>query len=324
MFTSSKMEELAARLVAERGITPSTASGYIRILYALNGKQAFKNINFLKKTADIDAIMAPYAESTKKTMLAAIVSCLSTQPKGFGAASKHYLGGMNEAIKSASEAPKHVKSTKQTENWIAWKDVMEKQTALEAVIAPLYKKKTLTETEFNQLQHAVILGLYTYSEPRRNKDFLDMRIVASAPPDVTDANWLDLKANQFVFNVYKTAKHHGVQKFPIPADFQPLLKAYIRFHPVWNGPARKAIQKQATGCPFLVHYDGTEFTAQNAITRILNKILGRNAGSSILRHSFLTSKYGDELLDMKATADKMGHSVSQQREYVLTEDAPDA
>ena len=323
MFTQSIMELLAERLVAERGVTPNTAASYIRILFALNGKVAFKNINFLKKTAAIDALLEPYAESTRKTMLAAIVSCISTQPKGFGVAQKHYLGGMNDAIRTASAAPKHVKSTKQTDNWIDWKDVMAKQASLEEAVAPFAKKKTITESEFNQLLQAVLLGLYTYSEPRRNKDFLDMRIVASAPTE-SGANWLDLKTNQFIFNVYKTAKYHGVQRFPIPAEYQSLLKMYLRFHPVWNGPDRKAVQKRPDGCPFLVFADGDAFTAQNTITRMLNKILGRNAGSSILRHSFLTSKYGDELADMKETADRMGHTVGQQRDYVLTEDAPDS
>jgi hypothetical protein len=39
----------------------------------------------------------------------------------------------------------------------------------------------------------------------------------------------------------------------------------------------------------------------------------------MLRHIFLTNKYGDTLKEMEDDASAMGHSVSQQREYVKEE-----
>jgi hypothetical protein len=52
---------------------------------------------------------------------------------------------------------------------------------------------------------------------------------------------------------------------------------------------------------------------------MLNKVFGKKVGSSMLRHIYLSGKYGNELEEMKKDAEAMGHSVSQQKEYILKE-----
>ena len=37
----------------------------------------------------------------------------------------------------------------------------------------------------------------------------------------------------------------------------------------------------------------------------------------MLRHIFLTSKYGDNIKEMEQDAKDMGHSVEQQKDYVV-------
>jgi hypothetical protein len=68
--------------------------------------------------------------------------------------------------------------------------------------------------------------------------------------------------------------------------------------------------------PFLVYYNGSLFNKVNCITRILNKTFGKSVGSSMLRHIFLTNKYGDVIEEQKEDAKAMGHSLEQQKDYV--------
>jgi hypothetical protein len=69
---------------------------------------------------------------------------------------------------------------------------------------------------------------------------------------------------------------------------------------------------------FLVYADGEPVSQLNAITRILNSALGKGTGSSKLRHAYLTDKYGKLSEEQAEDAEKMGHSVAQQKEYIYT------
>jgi integrase len=60
-------------------------------------------------------------------------------------------------------------------------------------------------------------------------------------------------------------------------------------------------------------------TTVNVITRILNKLFGKNIGSSMLRHSYLSKKYGKVLEEMAEDADLMAHDDSTQKTYIRTE-----
>jgi predicted PP-loop superfamily ATPase len=57
---------------------------------------------------------------------------------------------------------------------------------------------------------------------------------------------------------------------------------------------------------------------QPKINLILNNVFGRNIGSSMLRHIFLTQKYGDiDLSEIRKTTEEMGNSeVERTLKYV--------
>jgi len=63
----------------------------------------------------------------------------------------------------------------------------------------------------------------------------------------------------------------------------------------------------------LVEASGEPLVAVNAITRILNKIFGKKVGSSMLRHIFVTDKYGGVKKEQIKDALAMGHSVAEQQ-----------
>jgi integrase len=136
-----------------------------------------------------------------------------------------------------------------------------------------------------------------------------MLVVKNWRPSMSEEfNYYDMKGRRFIFNQYKTAKRYGQQIEDLPSELVDALNLYVKFHP---------LRKQAS-FPLLVNYMGEELHPVNGITRALNKIFGKNLGSSMLRHIFLTEKYGGSKVDEKEEdARKMAHSVAvQQAIYV--------
>jgi hypothetical protein len=53
------------------------------------------------------------------------------------------------------------------------------------------------------------------------------------------------------------------------------------------------------------------------MTRVLNKVFNRKLGCSMLRHIYLSDKYGEESKDMKQDAIDMGTSIPTiQNQYI--------
>jgi len=304
------MLNLAKDLKEKKGVVDSTANAYIRAMFLLNGKQPFKNLTFLKKTDAVEDIVKDYADNTIKLIYSSIVSVLSlfkekpAYKKVYNFYYEKMMGKAKEMKDAGAESSD--KTEKQKENWISWEEVKEKGDALGSAVAGFGKKRTITEQEFETLLHYTILALYTETQPRRNQDYLDMMVVKSMPKNA-DHNYLVItkgKPSKFIFNVYKTAKKYGQQTLDIPPTLAEILKLYLKFHP----------QKKQTPHNFLVSYDGSPIVAQNAITRVLNKVFGKKVGSSMLRHIFLSTKY--DIKEMEKDASAMGHSIEEQKKYM--------
>jgi len=317
MQTNEFMIDLA-KCLAEAGKAESTSASYIRNLYQLNGKKPFKNLTFLKKTDEIVERINTYAVSTQKTLYATICSVLSTKcsdVKSFKKVYDYYYGKMMEMSKDAREvASKNEKTEKQKENWIEWSEVEKIHNDLQEEIAKF--GKILTPANYEKLLQYVILSLYTDIAPRRNQDYLQMYIVkkySDAMPN--DKNYLDMSSHRFIFNVYKTARKSGQQTKDIPENLWSSIMKYLEYHPLYKGLAKRKNEP----VKFLVFHDGSPMTVVNAITRILNKVFGKKIGSSMLRHLYLSSKYGALLEEQKKDAMDMGHSVSQARDYIKSD-----
>lgn len=317
MESTDYMMNLEKELTTVRKVAETTARGYIKSLYALNMKKPFKNINFLKKTDDIDKVIAEYAESTQRGLLATITSVLSLykDKSGYKKLYQHYHDKMMQRVEVKREEEKEggVKSKKQTENWLSWDEIQNRKGELKGGLVP-DKKRSVDTTEYDKLLQYVVLSLYTEVAPRRNQDYLDMYIVKKwSEPMAKDKNYLDIAGKRFIYNVYKTSKKYGTQIVEISSALWETLQLFLKHHPLWKDGKRKADPVK-----LLVNADGTPITAVNAITRMLNKVFDKKIGSSMLRHVFLTDKYKDTLDEMKRDSTAMGHSTSQQRDYVLS------
>jgi len=313
MDTTEFMLQLARSLITERKITESSANAYIKVLYAMNEKKAFKNLTFLKAVDAIDTKIKTYAESTQRAITASIVSVLSLykDKPTFKKPYEHFYADMMKGSKEASEeAKKNEKTPTQKDNWISWADVEKKKRELVEDVEKFKDAKELKVREYETLLQLLVLSLYTDVAPRRNQDYLDMYIVKKHTAKMpTDKNYLDVSAKKFIFNKYKTAKKYGPQTEEIPATLWERVELYLTRHPTWKGKGTAPIK-------FLVTSKGEGIVALNAITRILNKIFDKKIGATMLRHIYLSDKFGDTLEDMKKTATGMGHSINVQRAYI--------
>jgi len=313
------MTTLSEKLAA-KGLAAGSVKLYIGNLYYLNNRVPFTNLNFLKKTKDIEDILRGYSESTQKSMLTSIISTINVleDPAPYKKAHTHYSQLLAKYRQSGSDDKAGKRSHSQQVNWVEWNDVLAARKELLDKVMTYDIKDTLTEQMWEHILKLMVLTLYTEMPPRRNLDYQLMYVVNKANPMTdTGRNYYVFDDPKFIFNRYKTQYKYGQQSENI-ADNKPLMdtiKLYLSFHPAMKG---KKITKHMV-FPFLAKYSGEPFTAPNSITRILNSVFKKNVGSSLLRHIYLTSKYGSKLDEMKDDAVKMAHSVSQQREYVLPE-----
>ena len=216
----------------------------------------------------------------------------------------------------------NTKTAKQEENWLSWDIVQAHESRLRDEVLAL-KGKQLNSSQWDTLLSFMVLSLYTRFAPRRNQDYMFMKVVGDEKKATeADSNYLVLgKTPKFIFRKYKTSKKHGEQVFDVPADLTDALTLYLDQHPlITKGakvPLAKKVGVKTEGIPFLVHHDGTPLTAVNSITRILNKIFGKKIGATALRHIYLSSKY--DVQEMNEDAEKMAHGVNQQRDYMKVE-----
>jgi len=310
----------------DRKLAETTVNAYIKTLYMLNDKKAFKSLAFLKKVDDIKTKMSGYAENTQKSILGAILSVLSVfKEKGPYKKTYEAYTELLKERKTGGEAvavPAGEKTEKEKKSWLKWEEVEKRRNEIYEDILKFKNPKTVTPEQFQTYLNYVVLSLYTILPPRRNQDYLNMKVVSKWNPEMpTDVNYLDLAASgtptKFVFNKYKTAKKHGQQIVEIPKELADALLMYLRHNPLRPTTRRKTFEY-----PFLVNASGEPITAVNAITRLLNKVFGKKIGSSMLRHIFLSNKY--DIGEMQKDADLMAHSVGTQRTYLRSDEDKDS
>lgn len=316
MKVSEYMLALTKELVETKKVADSTAAAYVRSLYILNGKKPFKTLTFLKKVEDIDKIVVEYAENTQKALYTAITSVLSLvkeKPTYKKVYSEYYDKMMGKAKEIRVATDSAVKTEKEEANWITWDDITKRMKELSDEVSKFAVAKHISPEQYDILLKYAVLSLYTDTQPRRNQDYMDMFVVRKFTDELPkDVNYLILDGRapkEFVFNKYKTAKTYGQQRLPIPEALGAVLSVYLKHHPL-----NKGNKKSTPSFRFLVNADGSPLAAVNAITRILNKTLGKKVGSSMLRHIFLSSKY--DVDDMNKDAGAMGHSVNEQKKYL--------
>lgn len=321
---------LRTRLMAvmeENGNSVSTQTLYIRNIEKLYEKMLpnmkrpsiFKNLNFLRDTEEVEKALEEYAENTKKSYLTSIVVVIKADGIEKKPAKKAYDYWYDRMMKMA-DTLKKVDTTKltptQQENWMDWEDIVEIYNKLKKQVVDI-NWLTVAKTKATDIliKDLMVLSLYVNIQPRRNQDYTEMVFqMGGHCYGLEDQNILDLDKQQFVFNCFKTAKKIGQQIIDIPdvlwEDIKTYLAYFNRIDTVENKPKH--------GNWFLTEKDGDthkEFNV-NTITRTLNRVLGKKIGCSMLRHIYLSNKYGDTLTEQQIDADAMAHSTGTQKSYI--------
>lgn len=284
-------------------VSPTSYTQYSRIYKLLD----LKSISELKDDRLIWAKIEDKSANTRKNYLAAIVKLLRMMPdsEDVKALIETYSKMMNTEIEATK--PSNHYNEKQKANLMTLAEIEKiRDTMLSDIKSADMTKRINYETVLDHL----ILSLYTLQPPRRN-EYYDM-LIAKTPAKLDDQHnfllWTP-KKKEFIFQRYKTAKTYGVERFQIPADLQEVIKRYMK--------VRESIALPGND-NFLVKYGNLVFENSNDITRRLNRALGKNIGASMLRHIYLSEKYGKTIKMMEKDAEALGHSVGQQREYIKT------
>ena len=308
-MNSTPFETNLLKKFHEKGLSETSVMLYMKNLRRLNGGQPLTDFKFLDRPKVIEDFLNQYAETTKRNFIIAIVSALNLA----GTTAKHKkLYG--DYYKMMMEKNKEIKENggKKKEDMPSWDAVLEKYNALKEKV-----KETTDfskDSAFNDLLKLLVTSLYVLQPPRRNGDYLEMKIVPSYSEELPqNVNYLDTKKGEFIFNKYKTSKKYGEFRKAIEPELRAILTLYLKHHPnLWEGRKQK---KEPV--PFLVYRDGEPLHQLNSITRLINSVLGKGVGSSALRHIYITEKYGKVEEEQAKDAEAMAHSVGQQKDYIL-------
>lgn len=297
---TSFMSSLKETLQTEK-LSPKTIEMYIIKLRILNDNKNFDNLNFLKQKSVIKTkLQAITNDNTRKSYVASIVSVLNRQKnKVFEALNKYYKELFLKERNIFAEKPAHEKSETQAENWLSWDEVKEVFNKLKEKAEDIGNKSRLSNADKKVLENYMILALYVLQPPRRN----DWYYTEIGNGDDNKKNYVDLKDKKYIFNNYKTAKSSGRETIDIPDEIMPCLKYYINMMGLKEGD-------------YLLYPDDTTRTNSNRMTKSLNSIFGKKVGASMLRHIYLSHKYGKIMKDQQDDAEFMAHSISMQKDYV--------
>ena len=295
---------------ARPNIKANSAAAYATSLRLLAPDGA-TSLDFLQDTDKIISKLEKYKHTTRRNYLNAVIVVMRGM-EGSAEQLKKYeklRDKYNEEY--VDQVQSHTKTERQKEIWIDWPDYLEIVDKLAKEVKGFKPGEWTTKQK--QAYQDYLLCLFYSHYPLRN-DLSHTKVISKKEyNNLTEeqkkkANFV-VKHNSnkyfLVLNEYKTSKKYGEKNIEIDQD---LLK-----------PLRKWFRHNSTD--FLFINTATEDAlSSNGITKVLNRIgrrfRGKPFGSSILRHSYLSHKYGKVNEDKEKDADIMGHSVSTQTDYV--------
>lgn len=218
---------------------------------------------------------------------------------------KAYRDLMAEDVRDYNkDINKQEKTPAQEASWVDTSEVTEICNELKKNAELIYKKKSLTPSDLQQIQNYIIMCVLggCFISPRRSKDYCDFKIKNI---DKENDNYLDGK--KFVFNSYKTAKTYGKQEVTIPVQLKNIISKWIKINPTDH----------------LLFDANMGKLSSVKLNQRLNKIFGeKKVGVNQLRHTYLTDKFGDTIAKKKQVDNvmtDMGSSAGMLDTYVKNE-----
>ena len=292
-------ESLAETIKEKRPkITESSVKTYVSILFNLckNMKGDEEVHWFDKNEKEILEFLKDKEPNKRKTILSALFILTNNV---------EFRTLMIEDCKVVNDDYKNQKmNTKQQEAWISTDDIQAKYNELLEKVKLMFAQKTMYH--YNTIMEYLLAGLLGGCSgliPRRSLDYGQMKVKNY---DVKTDNYY--KQGKFYFNIYKTAGKYGLQMLDVKEtapELNMIIKKWIKVNPT----------------DYLLFSSNNNPLSSPQINRILNKVFGGKVSTDILRHVFITNKYGHmpKILDMQNTATSLGNSISTMMEYIKHE-----
>ena len=319
-YNTSFKQDLIGKL-KDKSLSENSIKLYVRNLEKLNGDLPLKNLNFLKDIESVTDKLKDKKDNTIRAYLISITVALSvikTDNKVLNKLYDTYHKMMLDKASFIRENHTNKVSDEKKDDFISWESVEDRFKLIYDKVQSFIRSKEINELQYQSLLSLVVLSLYVFNPPRRNKDYQLMQVVKTLSSSLpSDKNYLCLDDKKFVFNQFKTAKKEGQVIIDIKPELYKIIEMYLQHHPLY--PKQKKTKKvmKELNIPFLVDYKGTSLSKINDITRILNKIFDKKIGSSMLRSIYLTSKYGDVKQQQEEDAKLMSHSTKTQDESYI-------
>jgi hypothetical protein len=185
-----------------------------------------------------------------------------------------------------------------------------------------YVIKVRDSLPYGSMPH-LVLSLYSYVPPRRQMDYMALRIYNKADEIIPlNHNHLHLYSNKYnapymYIHNFKGSEHRKKKFFnkEIPTELVKVIKASMRKQP------RDYLFAKADGTPYEIVNSFTQFS-----NRILKRIFNNEGMTvNVLRHSFAT--YSSTIPNItvgerEKNAIKMGHSLKKALEYAFRQQDP--
>lgn len=288
-------EQIKELIVANKpNISKSSITTYLSILKNLHIKVFGDNIDVdnFKKADKVLTFLKDVEPSKRKTVLSALVVITDN---------KKYRDQMLKDIEEyKTNESTQMKNGKQSESWVDTETIDDIFTKLENNAKLIYKKKSYTSSDLQEIQLFIILCVLSgkFIPPRRSKDYVDFKI-KDIDPEVD--NYLYKK--NMVFNSYKTAKTYQRQELPVPPELMKILNKWIKINPT----------------EYLFFDSNLKKLSNVKLTQRLNKIFGKKASVNQMRHTYLSNKYQKTIelnKEMEEDMAKMGTSKAQEKIYI--------
>ena len=299
-------EEFHKRILENKSaVSKSSLKSYTSMLkniyYNYHGTDASTPVDFnwFSNEKEVLEALDDKEPKIRKTYLSAILALVGRTHKKYNQQLKKDVDVYNEWVN------KQEMSEKQKENWKSFAEVKKIVKKYENEAKELAKQPSVNAKKDREtMEDWLILALTTgyYFPPRRSLDWVQLKWKNY---DKNTENYIDLKKNTFVFNVYKTAAKYGRQEVKFKSVvFKRLLKAYLATLPEGVDTILNDLQYKPL--------------SSIRITQKLNKLFNSNISTSMLRHIYLSSVLEGvpKLEQLQELAKQMGHSVPQQLEYI--------
>ena len=315
-------------LVSEiKSVKPHLAEGSIKnykislqkLHERMFGSKEIKDLKWLEDKDKILSALKDYKPTTKRNYLNSIIVFIQAHTDKFASTDyfKKYTEVRDEINQDLRDkASSGEKTDKQKNNWITAAEYDD--------ILSTYKKyfsknkifsKDIDGDDIRLLQEFALLKLYQQI-PSRN-DFATIKVISpreyqKIKKDELTENYLitDRDKYFFIINSWKTKKdENDRRRIDVPADIKKVLKLLI------------AKQK---GTYLFTNKNGTPLK-RNGLTKYLQSIFkkfypDKSVSSSMLRHIYLTDKYGKVKEEMKKDAELLAHSSGTQGQYIKDKD----